>query len=85
MLETLREFALERLEDAGERDEIALRHARFFAERLEMEPDIRGREGRSSLRGLTPRPTTPGPRSNQLLASGDEDAALTLAVHLVPY
>jgi predicted ATPase/class 3 adenylate cyclase len=35
LLETLREYARERLDRAGERDEYALRHARWYLERLE--------------------------------------------------
>ncbi|MBI2776692.1 MAG: hypothetical protein HYX57_05425 [Chloroflexi bacterium] len=35
LLETLREYAHERLDGAGERDEYALRHARWYLERLE--------------------------------------------------
>lgn len=35
LLETLREYARERLDDAGERDKYALRHARWYLERLE--------------------------------------------------
>jgi predicted ATPase len=35
LLETLREYASERLDGAGERDEYALRHARWYLERLE--------------------------------------------------
>ena len=35
LLETLREYARERLDAAGEGDEVALRHARWYLERLE--------------------------------------------------
>ena len=35
LLETLREYARERLDGAGERDEYALRHAHWYLERLE--------------------------------------------------
>ena len=43
MLETIREYARERLEQAGETKEYALRHARFYLARLELdEPDIWG-------------------------------------------
>ncbi|HKT45232.1 MAG TPA: tetratricopeptide repeat protein [Gaiellaceae bacterium] len=43
MLETLREFARERLDDAGETEEFAMRHARYYLERLEeIDPVLRG-------------------------------------------
>jgi predicted ATPase len=43
LLETLREYARERLDGAGERDEYALRHARWYLERLEENhPEVRG-------------------------------------------
>jgi predicted ATPase/Flp pilus assembly protein TadD len=43
LLETLREYARERLDGAGETDEYALRHARWYLERLEENhPEVRG-------------------------------------------
>jgi predicted ATPase/DNA-binding SARP family transcriptional activator len=43
MLESLREYALERLRDSGELEEIELRHATFFASLAERaEPELRG-------------------------------------------
>ena len=43
LLETLREYARERLEGSGETDEYALRHARWYLERLnENHPEVRG-------------------------------------------
>jgi predicted ATPase/class 3 adenylate cyclase len=43
MLETLREFARERLDEAGETDVYTLRHARHYLERLEeIDPLLRG-------------------------------------------
>jgi predicted ATPase/class 3 adenylate cyclase len=43
LLETLREYARERLDGAGERDEYAIRHARWYLERLEKNhPELRG-------------------------------------------
>jgi len=45
MLETIREFAAERLEASGEEPEIALRHAAFFtAFAVESDPKLRTRE-----------------------------------------
>ena len=44
LLETLREYARERLDEAGETDEYALRHARWYLARLEQNhPEVRGR------------------------------------------
>ena len=46
LLETLREYARERLDGAGERDEYALRHARWYLERLEEQhPQMVGLRG----------------------------------------
>jgi predicted ATPase len=43
LLETLREYARERLDGFGETDEYALRHARWYLERLEENhPEVRG-------------------------------------------
>ncbi|MEX2182894.1 MAG: hypothetical protein WEC14_00455, partial [Chloroflexota bacterium] len=43
LLETLREYARERLDGAGETDEFTLRHARWYLERLEENhPEVRG-------------------------------------------
>ena len=43
LLETLREYARQRLDGAGESDEYALRHARWYLERLEENnPEVRG-------------------------------------------
>ena len=86
MLETLREFALERLEDASERDEVALRHARFFAGRLEeMEPDLRGPRWSEFRAWFDAEADNTWAALDELLASADADAALMLAVHLAPY
>jgi hypothetical protein len=86
MLETLREFALERLEDAGERDEVALSHTWFFAGRLEeMEPDLRGPRWSEFLAWFDAEADNTWPALDELLASSDADAALTLAVRLAPY
>ena len=46
-LETLREYARERLGDSGETDEYALRHARWYLERLEH--DVPGQHRRGEL------------------------------------
>jgi predicted ATPase/class 3 adenylate cyclase len=86
MLETLREFALERLEEAGERDEVALRHAQFFVRRLEeIAPVLRGPRTSEFLAWFDAEADNTWAALDELLASADEDAALTLAVLLAPY
>jgi predicted ATPase/class 3 adenylate cyclase len=53
MLETIREFALEQLEDRGEEEEFRLRHALYFVERAErLGPEIAGPEARAPLAAL---------------------------------
>jgi predicted ATPase len=86
MLETLREFALERLEEAGERDEVAMRHARFYLRRLEeMEPVRYGPRTAEFLEWFDVEADNTWAALDELLASADADAALTLAVLLSPY
>ncbi len=47
MLETIREYGLEKLEEAGELETVRARHARFFADLVaEAEPRLRGPEQR---------------------------------------
>jgi len=50
LLETLREYARERLDESAETDEYALRHARYYLARLEeIEPELRGPRTREFL------------------------------------
>jgi tetratricopeptide (TPR) repeat protein len=44
MLETVREYASERLDEAGERDELGRRHAEFFTQFAEVQPRMRSAE-----------------------------------------
>ena len=86
MLETLREFALERLEEAGERDGVALRHAQFYLRRLEeMEPVRYGPRTAEFLGWFDAEADNTWAALDELLVSADADAALTLAVLLTPY
>ena len=49
MLETIREYAVERLEESGEVDELRRRHAAYFlALAEEAEPNLRGSPGTGS-------------------------------------
>ena len=85
MLETLREFALERLEQAGERDQVALAHAQFYLHRLEkIEPVLRGPRAQEFLAWYDAEADNTWAALDELLAA-DSDAALTLAVLLTPY
>jgi predicted ATPase/DNA-binding SARP family transcriptional activator len=53
MLETLRQYALERLDGSGEGDDVASRHATFFRLVVEAaEQNLRGRGQRAALRRL---------------------------------
>ena len=86
MLETLREFALEQLEKASELDEVALSHAQFFDRRLaEIEPVLRGPRTPEFLAWFDAEVDNTWAALDALLASGDEDAAFSLAVRLEPY
>ena len=59
LLETLREYARERLDEAGETPEYALRHARWYLERLQANyPDRLGARQPRSSPGTTTRRTT---------------------------
>ena len=61
LLETLREYARERLDASGETDEYALRHARWYLERLEEKSaDADGPVAASTWPGSAPRRTTCG-------------------------
>ena len=86
MLETLREFALERLEEAGERVEVALRHARYYLQRLEeIEPVRRGPRMAELHAWFDVEVDNTWAALDELLASADEDAALSFAVLLAPF
>ncbi|MGZ4380347.1 MAG: ATP-binding protein, partial [Gaiellaceae bacterium] len=86
MLETLREFALERLEESGWREEVALRHARFYLRRLEeMEPMRYSPRTPEFLSWFDAEADNTWAALDELLLSADADAALALAVLLAPY
>ena len=86
MLETLREFALNQLEEAGERDEVAMCHAHFYVRRLEeIEPELRGPRTSEFMAWFIAEADNTWAALDELLASGNEDAALTLATLLPPY
>jgi tetratricopeptide (TPR) repeat protein len=81
MLETLREYAAERLEASGQAVELARRHAAYFRRVVERaEVALRGHEQRRTLRLL--HDEQPNIRAALAFLSGprgDRDAALTMA------
>ncbi len=86
MLETLREFGLEQLEQAGERDQVAAAHAQFYLHRLEAtDPVLRGPRAQEFLAWYDTEADNTWAALDELLVSADPDAALTLAVLLHPY
>jgi predicted ATPase len=81
MLETIREYALERLEESGEADEIRRRHSRFFHALAEKGDHLgRGRLRRGAVR---PRPSRSGqPQSGDRPIAGlGRDRARTEDCH----
>ncbi len=86
MLETLREYADERLSDAGERDVLAAAHAACYVELAERaETGLRGASQASCLRAV--REEHPNLRAalSWLVARGDADRAAALAGSLGLY
>jgi predicted ATPase/DNA-binding SARP family transcriptional activator len=86
MLETLRQYADDRLTDAGEREPLAAAHARFFVELGEQaEAGLRGRSQAHWLRVV--REEHPNLRAALawLIAQGEADPALRLAGSLGLY
>jgi hypothetical protein len=81
MLETLRQYAAERLQGAGQAPHVAGRHAAYFQTLVEhAEVALRGHEQRPTLRQL--RDEQPNIRAALAFLSGpdgDRDAALTMA------
>ncbi|CAA9560673.1 MAG: hypothetical protein AVDCRST_MAG49-2527 [uncultured Thermomicrobiales bacterium] len=87
MLETIREFGLERLAESGEEEVTRAAHARYYlalAERTE--PDIyRGRDLGRLLGALEAEHANLGAALAFLTATGDSDGALRLAGALAPF
>jgi tetratricopeptide (TPR) repeat protein len=85
MLETIREFALERFEDAADADELRRRHAEhFLAVALEAEPELVGRDQRRFLDLLEAEHDNLRAALSWLL-DNDHEKALTLAHALIVF
>ncbi|MEU8343955.1 BTAD domain-containing putative transcriptional regulator [Spirillospora sp. NPDC048832] len=83
MLETIREYGLERLEKAGERDEARAAHAAFFLEFAERaEPHLRGRDQLRWLSALADEHDNLIAALNFACESGDASTAVRLAAAL---
>ena len=89
MLETVREFALERLEASGEAEAVRARHAAFFAALAEQDgPRLLKRDAR--MRAVLDRLEAEHPNFRSALAwalsaAGDPETALRLAGPLHPF
>jgi len=84
MLETIREFALERLEDSPECEQIRRRHAEhFFAFALAAEPELARREQRRWLDRVQAEHENFRAALGWLLDRGDPELALRLALALL--
>ena len=80
MLETIREYATERLEERGEEDELRRRHADYFLSRAE-DAAVGGPSALAEVGGRLQRRARQHPaRSWRLIASGDVEREARLAV-----
>ena len=85
MLETLREFALEQLVEAGETEQTALRHARWYLQRLrDMAPERDGSRTEETLRWYDAEIANTWAALDALLVE-DVQEAMSLVAELGPY
>ena len=86
MLETIREFAAERLRDAGEEEEVGLRHAHFYLARLEeIEPVLRGPRTLEFLGWYDAETQNTWTALETLLVAGESELAFRLSDLLTSY
>src|SRR3954447_21340810 len=89
MLETIREFALERLRDSGEEDALRDAHARFFlsvAEEADLSVEgVESGRGDSGYALVKPEESNLRAALDRLLATGELETAMRLAVLLEQY
>ena len=86
MLETIREFAAERLDELAAAPSLRDRHAAWFVDLGERaHPELRAREARTWLERLDAEHANLRAALEHLLESGDADGALRLAGAIWPY
>jgi predicted ATPase len=86
MLETIREYALERLDEERERDEILSRQARFYLEALQrIQPDLRGPRTLEFLAWFDTEVENLWAALATFLEHNEVEEAFTLADLLAPY
>ncbi|RZS90133.1 putative ATPase [Motilibacter rhizosphaerae] len=86
MLETVREYARERLREAGEEEEVRLRHARAYLELVErVEPDLRTAGQSAAISLLRAERAEVGAAIEAFVAAGDVDGALRTGAGLCWY
>ena len=86
MLETIREFAAERLDELAEANPLRDHHAAFYIDLGERaRPELRAREARTWLERLDAEHANLRAAIEHLLGSGDADGALRLAGAIWPY
>jgi predicted ATPase/DNA-binding SARP family transcriptional activator len=83
LLETIREYALEQLREAGEDAEVSARHARFYAGLVEQaEPELTGADQASWLERLQVEHANLQAALRWARQAGDNDLALIMAARL---
>jgi predicted ATPase/DNA-binding SARP family transcriptional activator len=86
MLETIREFGIDRLAERGELDAVRTAHARFFADlTIDLVPQLRDRRQRTALRVIAAEHDNVLAALRHLLDRGEAAPALTLVVALNQY
>jgi predicted ATPase/DNA-binding SARP family transcriptional activator len=86
MLETIREFGIDRLAERGELDAVRTAHARFFADlTIDLVPQLRDRRQRTALRVIAAEHDNVLAALRHLLDRGEAEPALTLVVALNQY
>jgi non-specific serine/threonine protein kinase len=86
MLETIREYATERLDESGEADELKGHHAQgFLALAEEAEPNLRGSGSKEWLRRLEPEHDNLRAAMDEFEAMGESQLVLRLAGALWPF
>ncbi len=79
MLETIREYGLERLDEAGEREDLRRAHAAYFVELVETaEPHLRRAEQLDWLRRLKPEHDNINAALRGAISAGDAETALRI-------